>query len=163
MITSPASLIGLILKQIEKLKNRCISAYIKDSLKNCGSKVKIKKNCIFDYPKEISVGNYTGIGQFCHLRGFGGIEIGEWCQISSYVTIVTVNHQINGKKYYNNIEHKPVKIGNNVWIGTKAVILPGVEIGDNSIIAAGAVVTKNVEKNTIFGGVPAKLIKRINQ
>ena len=56
---------------------------------------------------------------------------------------------------------KPVKIGKNVWIGAHATILPGVTIGDNAIIAAGAVVTKDVEKNAVAGGVPAKKIKDI--
>ena len=58
---------------------------------------------------------------------------------------------------------KPIKIGKNVWIGSNAAVLPGVTIGDNAVIGAGAVVTKDVPANRIAAGVPAKVIKRINE
>ena len=80
--------------------------------------------------------------------------------IGPNVTIVTVNHDINPKTRIN-ASAKPVKIGKNVWIGADCTILPGVIIGENSIIGAGSVVTKNIPNNVIVAGNPAKLIREI--
>jgi acetyltransferase-like isoleucine patch superfamily enzyme len=90
------------------------------------------------------------------------VIIGDWCQIANNTIITTTNHLINGYYYFGNVETKKVTIGNNVWIGSNAIILPGVSIGDNSIIAAGAVVTKDVPSNKVYGGVPAKQMRELN-
>ena len=74
--------------------------------------------------------------------------------------MATLNHDLNPERRQVCIP-APIRIGKNVWIGSNSTILPGVTIGDNSVVAAGAVVTKNVEANTIVGGVPAKIIKKI--
>ena len=90
-----------------------------------------------------------------NLACFDRIEIGDGVEISENVTIRdSDNHSINGQEV-----SKPVKIGDNVWIGINATILKGVSIGDGAVIAAGAVVTKNVPKGALVGGVPASLIK----
>ena len=87
---------------------------------------------------------------------FESISIGSDVAISKGVTIRdSDNHRINGAEMT-----QPVVIGNHVWIGLNATILKGVRIGDGAVVAAGAVVTKDVEPNTLVGGVPAKLIKR---
>ncbi len=84
------------------------------------------------------------------------IEIGDGVAIGPGVVIRDGDaHQVNNKK-----NKKAIKIGNHVWIGTNAQILKGVHIGDNAIIAAGSIVTKDVESNTIVAGVPAKVIKK---
>jgi len=151
------SIIGASIFRIARLSDFFVAEYIKSSLLSCGKNVKLKKKVMIDFPNKVTLGDYTMIGQYSHLRGGGGIEIGEWCQISSFVNISTVNHNINGKRYYNNVSYERIKIGNNVWIGTNATILPGVEVGDNSIIAAGAVVTKSIPPNSIAVGIPAKI------
>lgn len=89
----------------------------------------------------------------CHER----IEIGEDVAISHDVTIMDSDAHEGLWEGYE--KTKPIKIGNHVWIGTRVTILKGVTIGDNAIIAAGSVVTKNVPNNTIVAGVPAKVIK----
>ena len=76
------------------------------------------------------------------------------------VIIATLNHDIN-LKTRNNASPKPVKIGKNVWIGANCTILPGVTIGDNSVIGAGSVVAKSIPANSIAVGNPAKVIKQI--
>lgn len=81
--------------------------------------------------------------------------------IGPNVDIYTVNHPLDkeGRRHYHTA--LPVTIGNDVWIGGKATILPGVTIGDNVVVAAGAVVTKDVPANTIVAGVPARVIKEL--
>jgi acetyltransferase-like isoleucine patch superfamily enzyme len=89
----------------------------------------------------------------CHKK----IEIGENVAISHDVTIM--DSDAHEGLWVGYEKTKPIKIGNHVWIGTRAIILKGVTIGDNAIIAAGSVVTKNVPSNTIVAGIPAKVIK----
>ena len=82
--------------------------------------------------------------------------------IGSQVVIATINHDLIPEHRSDNLP-SPVHIGRNVWIGSHATILPGVSIGDNAVVAAGAVVTKDVEPNSIVGGVPAKVLRMINE
>lgn len=106
------------------------------------------------------IGKGTFINMGCSFQDWGGIEIGDKCLIGHNCTICTVNHSQNPDNRGDMI-CSPVKIGNKVWVGANVTILPGVSIGDGAIIAAGAVVTKDVEPATIVGGVPAKKIKAI--
>lgn len=78
--------------------------------------------------------------------------------IGSHVVLATINHGQNPAERANN-SPEPIHIGNKLWIGAHATILPGITIGDNAIVAAGAVITHNVPPNGVVGGVPAKIIK----
>ena len=90
------------------------------------------------------------------------VYIGNDCMIGPGTCIITVNHPLSPKGRRNHLGiAKPVTIGNDVWIGANCTILPGVTIGNNVVIAAGAVVTKDVPDNCVVGGVPAKVIKEI--
>ena len=100
------------------------------------------------------------INSGCCFQDQGGIEIGDDCLIGHQVVIATLNHDPTPDRRKSMIS-APVRIGRNVWIGSHATILPGVTVGDDAIIAAGAVVTKDVPAGTIAAGVPAKTIKRI--
>lgn len=113
-----------------------------------------------DFGKNIHLGKNVFINYDCKFQDQGGIYIGDDVLIGHNVVIATLNHEEDPEKR-GNICPLPVKIGNKVWIGSNATILPGVTIGDGAIIAAGAVVTKDVDEKTVFGGVPAKLIKKI--
>lgn len=113
-----------------------------------------------DYGQNIKVGKNVFINSGCCFQDQGGIEIGNDVLIGQQVVIATLNHDFNPNKRANMFPG-PVIIGNGVWIGAHATLLSGVTIGDNSIIAAGAVVTKDVPKNVIVAGVPAKIIKKI--
>ncbi len=113
-----------------------------------------------DFGKNISVGENVFINACCHFQDHGGITIGDGCQIGHNVVFATLNHGLapeDRKTTY----PAPIILGKNVWVGSNATILQDVSIGDNAIIGAGAVVTKNVEANTIVGGVPARFIKSI--
>ncbi len=113
-----------------------------------------------DCGKNITIGKNVFINSCCHFQDQGGIVIGDNVLIGHNVVIATLNHNQNPHKRAS-ILPKPVRIGNNVWIGSNATILGGVQIQDGAIIAAGAVVTKDVAQNTIVAGVPAKVIKVI--
>lgn len=113
----------------------------------------------------LKIGNNVGISEYCYIGIRGNLYIGNDVIIGPGVKIFTENHSVeisNIPFRMQNEVRKDVIIGNNVWIGANAVILPGVIVHDNSVIAAGSIVSKNVEKSTIVGGVPAKLIKNLN-
>lgn len=105
---------------------------------------------------------YVGFSPCCYIQTINGIEIGKNTRIGPGVKIISANHNIYNFNLHD--EEKPIKIGGDCWIGANAVILPGVELGDHIIVAAGAVVSKSFkEGNCIVGGVPAKLIKKIGE
>lgn len=128
------------------------------------SKVDDSFRCFLPFYTEcginIKLGKNVFINSGCCFQDHAGIEIGDGTLIGHQVVIATLNHAQDPVSRADMFP-KPVKIGKNVWIGAHATILPGVTIGDNAIIAAGAVVTKDVEKNAVAGGVPAKKIKDI--
>lgn len=113
-----------------------------------------------DCGKNISLGKNVFINSGCKFQDQGGIYIGNNVLIGHNVVLATINHDINPLKRLD-IVLKPIIIEDNVWIGSNATILSGVKIKKGSIIAAGAVVTKDVEEFQIVAGVPAKLIKTI--
>lgn len=114
-----------------------------------------------DFGKNITIGKNVFFNTGCSFQDRGGITIGDGTLIGMNVTIATLNHGLP-LETRNTTYPSPVVIGKNVWIGSNATILPGVTIGDNSVVAAGAVITKDVPENTVVVGVPAKVIKKIN-
>ncbi len=115
-----------------------------------------------DCGKNIHIGKNVFINMGCKFQDQGGIYIGDGTLIGHNVVLATLNHAMEPDRRGTMIP-KPIHIGENVWIGSNAVILPGVTVGNGAIIAAGAVVSKDVPENTIVGGVPAKVIRRINE
>lgn len=113
-----------------------------------------------DYGQNITVGENVFINSGCCFQDQGGIEIGDNVLIGQQVVIATLNHDLTPEKRGSMLP-APVKIGNNVWVGAHATLLAGVTVGDNAVIAAGAVVNRDVPPNTVVGGVPAKIIKYI--
>ena len=113
-------------------------------------------------PKNIEIGSDTHIGDNCFLDGRNAIIIGNHVDIASQVLIYNEEHNIDSEKF--EAISGPVEIGDYVFVGPRAIILPGVKIGRGAIIAAGAVVTKDVSEFTVVGGVPAvKLADRKNK
>ena len=101
------------------------------------------------------------VGSEMCIRDSGGVTIGDGCQIGHNVVFATLNHGLAPEERKSTYP-APIVLGRNVWVGSNATILQGVTIGDNAVIAAGAVVTKDVAPNTVVGGVPAQFIKNIN-
>ena len=113
-----------------------------------------------DFGKNIHLGKNVFINADCKFQDQGGIYIGDDTLIGHNVVLATLNHEEDPENRGNLIA-APIKIGNKVWIGSNATILPGVTVGDGAIIAAGAVVTKDVDSMSIVAGVPAKFIRKI--
>lgn len=113
-----------------------------------------------DFGKNITIGKNVFFNTGCTFQDRGGIFIDDETQIGQNVVLCTLNHGIAPEK--RNITYPlPIVIGKNVWIGANVTIVPGVTVGENAIIAAGAVVTKDVPENVVVAGVPAKVIKMI--
>lgn len=115
-----------------------------------------------DFGKNITIGKDVFINSGCHFQDQGGIIIGDGCLIGHNVVLATINHGLNPSENRKN-HYAPIKLGAHVWIGSNATILPGVTIGDWSVVAAGAVVTKDVPPMAVAGGVPAKVLKIVRE
>ena len=113
-----------------------------------------------NFGKHIKLGKNVFINHACTFLDLGGITIEDDVQIGPKVNLITENHPVDPTKR-KHLDLKSILIKRNAWIGAAATILPGVTIGENSIVAAGAVVNKDVPDNSIVGGIPAKLIKAI--
>jgi acetyltransferase-like isoleucine patch superfamily enzyme len=111
--------------------------------------------------EDIRVGRNVFINQNCTMYDLGGIDIADDVMIGPNVSIITSSHPLEPSQRRAFVIAKPVVIGRNVWLAAGATILGGVTVGENSVVAAGAVVTRNVPRNSLVGGNPAKLIRSI--
>jgi len=134
---------------------------VKRIIKKCGEKIIIKDHCYFGNGARLTVGDRTQLGQNAQLGG--EIILGNDILMGPDIVIMATSHNFDRIDIPINQQgadkEKPVIIGNDVWLGTRSVIMPGVKIGNHCIVASGAVVTKSFEDYSIIGGVPAKLIK----
>ena len=136
--------------------------FLKSVAKQCGKNVVIKEMVILENVQELVIGNNVSIHPFCYIEALGGVEISDNVAIAHSSSILSVNHTWGVESSpikYNPIEKKRVLIEEDVWIGCGCRILAGVTVHSHSVVAAGAVVSKDVETNTVVGGVPATLIK----
>lgn len=115
-----------------------------------------------DCGKNITIGKDVFLNMGCKFQDQGGIFIGDGSLIGHNVVLVTLNHAMDPAERATMIP-APIHIGKRVWIGANATVLPGVTIGDGAIVAAGAVVTKDVPENTVVGGVPARVMRKIGK
>ena len=113
-----------------------------------------------DFGKNITIGKNVFINACCHFQDHGGVVLGDGCQIGHNVVFATLNHGLAPEERPTT-HPAPIVLGRNVWVGSNATILQGVTIGDNAVVAAGAVVAKDVPADTIVGGVPARPIRHI--
>lgn len=110
--------------------------------------------------KHITIGKNVFINFDCIFLALGGIAIEDDVLIGPKVSLITENHPLNPEER-KGLAAKPIRIKKKAWIGANAVILPGVTIGENAVVAAGAVVSKDVPDNTVVGGIPARFIKNV--
>jgi acetyltransferase-like isoleucine patch superfamily enzyme len=114
-----------------------------------------------NFGQHIRIGKNVFINHACSFLDMGGITIEDDVLIGPRVNLITENHPVDPARR-KQLDLKSILIKRNAWIGAGATILPGVTVGENAIVAAGAVVNKDVPANTIAGGVPAKFIRTIN-
>lgn len=113
-----------------------------------------------DFGKNIQVGKNVFINHACTFMDRGGIKIEDDVLIGPKANLITINHPLDPSERQSTIS-TPIIIKKNAWIGVGAMVMPGVTIGENSVVSAAAVVTKDVPPNTVVAGVPAKIIKMI--
>ena len=115
------------------------------------------------YGLDIRVGRRVFINQCCTLYDMGGVNIADLVMIGPNVNIITTGHPLPPSERRAYVEAKPIFIEQNVWIATGATIIGGVTVGENSVVAAGAVVTKDVPPNSLVAGVPARVIRSLKE
>jgi acetyltransferase-like isoleucine patch superfamily enzyme len=115
------------------------------------------------YGLDLRVGHRVFINQCCTLYDMGGVDIADHVLIGPNVSIITTGHPLQPSQRRAYIEAKPIVIEKNVWIATGATIIGGVTVGENSVVAAGAVVTKDVPPNSLVAGVPAKVVRSLEE
>lgn len=119
--------------------------------------------CINNAVGDVTIGDYSRIGIHCTV--IGPVSIGNHVNLAQGITVTALNHNFSDTTQridQQGITTRPVVIADDVWIGANAVILPGVTIGQHAVVAAGAVVTKDVPPYSVVGGVPATVLKKIS-
>lgn len=131
-------------------------------VKRCGKNVNFEHGAHFD--SDLTIGDFSGVGIDCNVGG--SVTIGDHVMMGPECVLLSHNHRFDRLDIpmcqQGFSEEQPIHIGNDVWIGTRAIILPGVMVGDHSVVGAGAVVTKDVPPYAVVGGVPAKILKMRN-
>jgi acetyltransferase-like isoleucine patch superfamily enzyme len=141
-----------------------------DNIAKTNGVVEVRDSCELNQGVELNpwggsirIAQHVWLGPYVVIYGHGGVEIGEHTLVSMHCTILSSNHAVPaiGQLIRNTADELlPTKIGRDVWIGANAVILGGVRIGDGAVVAAGAVVTKDVEAGAVVAGVPARLVRK---
>jgi acetyltransferase-like isoleucine patch superfamily enzyme len=147
--------IGLLIRYV-LLKNLC---------KSCGDNVSVQPGVYLFNLKNVTIGHNVSIHPMCYIDAAGGLEIGNDVSIAHASSIMTTNHAWDNTTIpikYNPETFAKVTIAEDVWIGAGVRILAGVTIASRGVIAAGAVLNKSTESHAVYGGVPAKMIKKIN-
>ena len=135
---------------------------LKELFGSTGENIFIEPNFRCDYGSNIHVGDNFFANFDCTILDVCEVKIGKNCFMAPGVQVYTATHPLNPTERYSGLEYgKPVTIGDNCWFGGSSIVVPGVTIGNNVVIAAGAVVTKDVPNNVVVGGNPAQIIKHI--
>ena len=148
---------NMILRYVGYIPSHCVRRFFYriDGIK-IGAGSTIHMGAVFYKPENIKIGSDSIVGENAVLDGRDKLIIGDHVDIASEVMIYNSEHDVNDEKFA--AVTAPVEIGNYVFIGPRAIILPGVKIGKGAVVGAGAVVTKDVAEFKIVGGVPAKEI-----
>lgn len=153
-------LLGRLVTRIGSIARNLEADAVLGQFAAVGSEVYLKMPMVIYHPERIFLGSYIGIGENVILRGGAEIRIGNQVNIAAGAAIVSVGHPLSPPRWARDIG-APITIEDDVWIGVNAVVLPGVTIGRGSVVAAGAVVTRDVPEDCVVAGVPARLVKRL--
>lgn len=144
----------------DKMEER--KEFIKKILGSTGENLQVESNFYCDYGYNTHVGENFYANHNCVILDVAKVEFGDNVFIGPNCGFYTAGHPLDVETRNQGLEFgKPIKIGNNVWIGGNVVVLPGVTIGDNVIIGAGSVVTKDIPSNTVAHGNPCRVVKQL--
>ncbi len=133
-------------------------------LGSCGRELNIGRNVTFYNPSQIHLGDYVHFAYGCLLMANSQIRIEDEVMLGPYCVLVSGNHSRKEGSYrFGADEILPIRIGKGSWLGAHAVITAGCEVGCGSLVAAGAVVTESFPNNVMVGGVPARIIKKLEE
>ncbi len=113
-----------------------------------------------DFGKNIVLGDRIFINSGCRFQDQGGITIGDDCLIGHNAVLATLNHDLDPTRRPD-LHPSPIRIGKNVWLGANVTVLPGVTIGDNAVVGAASVVTRDVPENAVVVGSPARVVRTV--
>lgn len=138
------------------------SFYIKNTINSCGKNLKVFGPCKIKNPHNLIIGDNIVINDYVYINAYNKIVLGNNISLSAGCILVSTG--LDTKSFINKKKHieGDIIVGNNVQIGTGAIILANVKIGNNVIIGAGSVVNRDIEDNVVVAGVPAKILKRLN-
>jgi acetyltransferase-like isoleucine patch superfamily enzyme len=146
-------------RAVRQVKRIILRTWLKVLLKRCGQHLDVQIPFIIHGAHQVESGDDVTLGGYLHIYGMGGVTIGDRVMIASHMAITSLTHDYAAEVMRRSSVEAPVTIEDDVWIGAHVVVLPGVRIGRGAVVAAGAVVTKDVPPWTIVGGVPACFIK----
>ncbi|WIM16893.1 MULTISPECIES: acyltransferase [unclassified Microbacterium] len=121
----------------------------------------LSPKCTFTGSRDIRIGEGTFVNVGCYFEAVAPIRIGRDCQLAMFVTVVTSFHDVGPAGVSKDRDSAGVTIGDRCWLGANVTVLPGVTIGDDVVVAAGAVVTRDLPGGAVYGGVPARLIRTL--
>lgn len=151
-----------IINQAESAELR--SQLLKETFGRTGKKIYMEPVINFDYGYNIFVGENFYANFNCTFLDVSTIEIGDNCMFAPNVQLYTATHPLHPVKRNSGLEYaKPIKIGNNVWLGGGVIVTPGVTLGDNVVVGGGSVVTKSFPDNVVIAGNPARIIKTVEE
>lgn len=149
--------------RMELIRQRLRYFVLKSAFKSCGENVIIRRNVIFVYPEYIEIGDNVSLNSGCYIEGGGRVSIGNDVRIAPFVSVISSNHSFVRKDIpirEQGYDRAQVVIEDDVWLGTKVTVLPGVRVGKGSVIGSNSVVTHDVPPYSVAAGVPAKVIKK---
>lgn len=150
----------LIKKRYQRLQDIWLTQWYRKRFASCGDGLHLYGPCEITSPETMHLGENVHVNRGAYIRAEGGLTIGNNVHVARELIIYTINHNYKGKAlpYDHTLIKKSVVIEDNVWIGIRVTIVPGVHIGEGAIIGAGSVVAKDVPQLAIVGGAPAQVI-----
>lgn len=140
---------------LERSVNKARLTRLRSRLKSCGRELAVQFPVTITEPHLVELGEKVSLAAYVHIWGGGGVKIGNRVMVGTHTSISSLTHDYHSEIMYNTLVRRPVTIGDDVWIGSNCVILPGVSIGRGVVIGAGSVVTKDLPKNTVAYGTSA--------
>jgi maltose O-acetyltransferase len=137
---------------------------LRELLRHCGERVHVRPPFRLEYGSDVSIGAGTFFNYDCLMLDVASVEVGEDCQVASRVQFITATHPIDPHVRRLGWETaQPIVVGDNVWLSSGVIVCPGVTIGDDTVVGAGAVVTRDLPAGVVAYGVPARPVREIDE